>query len=133
MQGLYELMSTRVSEIMHSVEAAHPNITGQQQMEALLEHIGISSDKIEQLTQWQPSAELLSKHGLNPSQLLVSENAVQSQSSAVSISGNPGLKCKDGVPLNTCTGNTPVKDASLCYKNCRAGYEGVAHLCWPKC
>lgn len=32
-----------------------------------------------------------------------------------------------------CGGNTPVKDAGLCYKRCNAGYNGVGPVCWGSC
>lgn len=32
-----------------------------------------------------------------------------------------------------CSGNTPVKDAGLCYKGCKSGYYGVGPVCWASC
>ena len=38
-----------------------------------------------------------------------------------------------GKPLDSCTGERWRMQLGLCYRDCRKGYFGAAHLCWTRC
>ena len=53
---------------------------------------------------------------------------------ALGLGGQLDLSCakvvKIGNPVTGVCGSRQEKDAGLCYKNCKAGYDGVGPVCW---